>query len=166
MRIAQLRTTIVAVPQLRSYKSSWRRSYQGRGAQCSVLVELDTDDGLVGIGESPVMYAGKPEVTTALIGGIRELLIGADKAEPRDLIAQIDPAIPSGSVSSIAQLANMRVDYAADRGCTNPFVESGSKDRGEPATGRAHHADARSLHFVARAQNVDSCQAVANHHRH
>ena len=78
MKIAQLRTTTVAVPQVRSYKSSWRRSYHGRGAQCSVLVELETDDGLVGIGESPVVYAGKPEVTAALIGGIRELLIDAD----------------------------------------------------------------------------------------
>lgn len=78
MRLSQLKTTVVAVPQIRSYKSSWRRSYHGRGAQISVLVELGTDDGLVGIGESPVVYAGHPEVTCALIEGVRELLIGAD----------------------------------------------------------------------------------------
>jgi L-alanine-DL-glutamate epimerase-like enolase superfamily enzyme len=42
-----------------------------------VLVELETDDGLVGIGESPVVYAGHPEVTVALIGAIGELLLDA-----------------------------------------------------------------------------------------
>lgn len=78
MKVADVATTIVAVPQLRSYKSSWRRGFHGRRAQCSVLVEVTTDDGLVGIGESPVVYAGRPEVTSALIDGVRDLVIGAD----------------------------------------------------------------------------------------
>ena len=78
MRVADLRTTIVAVPQLRAYPSSWRRGYQGSTPALAVIVELQTDDGLVGIGESPVVYAGRPEVTVALIEGVRELVVGAD----------------------------------------------------------------------------------------
>lgn len=70
--------TVVAIPQLRPYKSSWRRAFHGRSAQCSVIVEVKTDEGLVGIGESPVVYAGHAEVTCALIDGVRELIIGED----------------------------------------------------------------------------------------
>jgi L-alanine-DL-glutamate epimerase-like enolase superfamily enzyme len=43
-----------------------------------VLVEVKTDDGLIGIGESPVVYAAQPEVTCALVDGVRDLVIGAD----------------------------------------------------------------------------------------
>ena len=58
MKITNLKTTIVAVPQKRQYKSSWRRIGQGFSHQCSVIVEVETDEGLVGIGESPVVFAG------------------------------------------------------------------------------------------------------------
>ena len=60
MRVTQIRQTIVAIPQHRAYKSSWRRSGHGTTALQSVLVELDTDDGVTGIGESPVVWAGRP----------------------------------------------------------------------------------------------------------
>ncbi len=89
MKIIDVRTTPVAVPQKRSYKSSWRRSYQGRSAHQAVLVELVTDEGLVGIGESPVVFAGRAEVTVALIEGVRELVIGADPLEHEILRRQI-----------------------------------------------------------------------------
>jgi L-alanine-DL-glutamate epimerase-like enolase superfamily enzyme len=78
MRIADIRTTIVAVPQKRQYRSSWRSSYQGSTPQLSVLVELETDEGAVGLGESPVVWAARPEATVALIDAVRPLLIGAD----------------------------------------------------------------------------------------
>lgn len=81
MKIADVRTTVVAVPQKREYRSSWRRSYQGSSPQIAVLVELETEDGLVGIGESPAVWAGRPEATVALIDGVRELLLGADPFE-------------------------------------------------------------------------------------
>jgi L-alanine-DL-glutamate epimerase-like enolase superfamily enzyme len=81
LKIIQFKTTVVAVPQHRAYKSSWRRRYQGRSAQCSVLVELLTDDGLSGIGESPVVYAAHPEVTVALLQGVSDLVVGADPLE-------------------------------------------------------------------------------------
>jgi L-alanine-DL-glutamate epimerase-like enolase superfamily enzyme len=78
VKIRDVQTTVVAVPQKRSYKSSWRRGYQGTGAQCAVLVELRTDEGLIGIGESPVVYAGHAGVTVALIDGITDLIVGRD----------------------------------------------------------------------------------------
>jgi L-alanine-DL-glutamate epimerase-like enolase superfamily enzyme len=81
MKIADVRTTVVAVPQKREYRSSWRRGYQGSTPQVAVLVELETDDGLVGIGESPAVWAGHPEVTVALIDAVHDLLLGADPFE-------------------------------------------------------------------------------------
>lgn len=81
MRIADLRTTVVAVPQRRAYKSSWRRRYHGSSPLLAVLVELETDDGLVGIGESPVVWAGRPEATVALIEAVRALVLGQDPFE-------------------------------------------------------------------------------------
>ena len=81
MKIADLRTTIVAVPQKREYPSSWRRSYQGSTAQIAVLIELETDEGLVGIGESPAVWAGRPEVTVTLIDAVRHLILDADPFE-------------------------------------------------------------------------------------
>src|SRR5919109_2667286 len=81
MKIVDVRTTVVAVPQKRAYRSSWRRSYQGSTAQVAVIVELETDDGVTGIGESPVVWAGRPEATVALIEGVRELIVGADPFE-------------------------------------------------------------------------------------
>lgn len=81
MKIADVRTTVVAVPQKRGYRSSWRRGYHGSTPQLAVLVELETDDGLVGIGESPAVWAGRPEATVALIDAVRDLLLGADPFE-------------------------------------------------------------------------------------
>jgi L-alanine-DL-glutamate epimerase-like enolase superfamily enzyme len=81
VKIADVRTTIVAVPQKREYRSSWRRGYQGSTPQVAVLVELETDAGLVGLGESPAAWAGRPEATVALIEGVRHLILGADPFE-------------------------------------------------------------------------------------
>src|SRR5882724_9164890 len=78
MRIADLRTTIVAVPQKREYRSSWRSSYHGSTPLTAVLVELETDDGAIGIGEAPVVWAARAEATVALVEAVRPLLIGAD----------------------------------------------------------------------------------------
>jgi L-alanine-DL-glutamate epimerase-like enolase superfamily enzyme len=81
MKIRELRTTIVAVPQLREYRSSWRRKGHGTSAQCSVLVEVLTDDGITGIGESPVVFAGNPDVTVALLKGVESLILDRDPFE-------------------------------------------------------------------------------------
>jgi L-alanine-DL-glutamate epimerase-like enolase superfamily enzyme len=89
MRIDDIRTTVVAVPQKRRYESSWRRKGHGHGAQVSVLVQVYTDEGLVGIGESPVVYAGSASATVALIEGVRELFLGADPLARNVLMGQM-----------------------------------------------------------------------------
>jgi L-alanine-DL-glutamate epimerase-like enolase superfamily enzyme len=66
------------VPQLRQYRSSWRSSYQGSTPHVAVLVELETDDGVVGLGEAPVVWAANADATVALIEAVRPLLVGAD----------------------------------------------------------------------------------------
>ena len=81
MKVTQIRQTIVAIPQRRAYRSSWRRSGHGTTALQSVLVEIDTDEGVTGIGESPVVWAGQADVTRALIAGIAHLVVGADPLE-------------------------------------------------------------------------------------
>ena len=78
MKIRELRTTVVSVPQLREYRSSWRRKGHGTSAQCSVLVEVLTDDGVTGIGESPVVFAGRPEVTVSLLKAVESLILDRD----------------------------------------------------------------------------------------
>ncbi len=81
MKITNLKTTIVAVPQKRQYKSSWRRIGQGFSHQCSVIVEVETDEGLVGIGESPVVFAGDPQVTVVMLEAVKKLIVGRDPLE-------------------------------------------------------------------------------------
>jgi L-alanine-DL-glutamate epimerase-like enolase superfamily enzyme len=81
MKVTRIRQTIVAIPQRRAYRSSWRRSGHGTTALQSVLVEIDTDEGVTGIGESPVVWAGQAGVTRALIAGIEHLVVGADPLE-------------------------------------------------------------------------------------
>jgi L-alanine-DL-glutamate epimerase-like enolase superfamily enzyme len=78
MKIVAVRRTAVAVPQKRRYQSSWRRSGHGTGALQAVLVELVTDDGPVGIGEAPVVWAGSAAVTIAMIDAVTPLIVGAD----------------------------------------------------------------------------------------
>ena len=81
MKVTRIRQTIVAIPQKRAYRSSWRRSGHGTTALQSVLVEIDTDEGVTGIGESPVVWAGQADVTRALIAGVEHLVVGADPLE-------------------------------------------------------------------------------------
>jgi glucarate dehydratase len=78
MKIAAVRRTVVAVPQHRRYASSWRRGGHGADALQAVLVELQTDEGLVGIGEAPVVFASSADVTVAMIDAVVPLLLGAD----------------------------------------------------------------------------------------
>ena len=85
MRITALRTTAVAVPQKRAYRSTWRRSGHGTNALQAVLVELETDDGRVGIGEAPVVWAGSAAVTVAMIEAVAPLVVGADPLD-HDLV--------------------------------------------------------------------------------
>jgi L-alanine-DL-glutamate epimerase-like enolase superfamily enzyme len=82
VKITGVRHTIVAIPQRRTYRSSWRKSGHGTSALQSVIVEIETDEGVTGIGESPVVWAGQAEVTRALLRGVDHLVVGADPLEP------------------------------------------------------------------------------------
>ena len=50
-----------------------------------MLVELVTDEGLTGIGEAPVVWAGSAAVTRAMIEAVAPLVVGADPLD-HDLI--------------------------------------------------------------------------------
>ncbi len=66
MKIEDIRVAPVAVP----YKKS------GKEPLTSVIVEVTTDTGITGIGESPAVLGGK--VTADIIESTREILIGRD----------------------------------------------------------------------------------------
>ena len=49
-----------------------------------MLVEIETDEGVTGIGESPVVWAGQADVTRALLAGVEHLVVGADRFKAMD----------------------------------------------------------------------------------
>ena len=107
MKIVELRTTAVAVPQKRTYRSSWRRSGHGTNALQAVLVELVTDEGLTGIGEAPVVWAGSAAVTTRDDRGGRAAGGRRRPARPRP-----DPAPPLYAETGMAHLGTQGVSWA------------------------------------------------------
>lgn len=82
VKITDVRCTIVAVPTKRGYKSTWRRTYHGILPMVAVLVEIDTDVGLVGIGEAPATVGKNAGITVDLIQAVKHILLGRD---PHDL---------------------------------------------------------------------------------
>ena len=74
MRITDLRTTIVAVPLTHAHPSSL--DVIGRAPCVSVIVEVHTDSGLVGIGESPVLTGA--EVCKLMIDSVKVQLVSED----------------------------------------------------------------------------------------
>jgi L-alanine-DL-glutamate epimerase-like enolase superfamily enzyme len=73
MKIAALKTTIVSVPFRKLYP--WRLGLS-RGTTC-VLVEVTTDTGLVGLGESPCLFP-PAEAFKAVMDACAPFLIGED----------------------------------------------------------------------------------------
>jgi len=73
MRITGLKTTIVSVPFRKP--CTWRQGW-ARGIT-SVLTEITTDSGLVGIGESPCFFP-PAEAFKAAIDASTPLLLGED----------------------------------------------------------------------------------------
>ena len=74
MKITDLKTTIVAVPLTHSHPSSL--DVIGRAPCVSVIVEVLTDSGLIGIGESPVLTGA--EVCKLMIDSAKPPLLGED----------------------------------------------------------------------------------------
>lgn len=72
MRITGLRATPVAVP----FRHEERWAYGGRDGLISVLLEVDTDEGVVGLGEAGAYPAA--EVVLAVIRSIEPFVVGED----------------------------------------------------------------------------------------
>lgn len=72
MRITGLRSTPVAVP----FHQQERWAYGGRDGLTSVLVEVDTDEGLVGLGEAGAYPSS--EVVLAVIRSVEGFVVGED----------------------------------------------------------------------------------------
>jgi L-alanine-DL-glutamate epimerase-like enolase superfamily enzyme len=74
VKITDLTSTIVAVPLTHAHPSSL--DVIGRAPCVSVTVEVQTDTGLVGVGESPVVTGA--EICKAMIDSVKPQLLGED----------------------------------------------------------------------------------------
>lgn len=73
MKITDLNTTIVSVPIKKTYPTAFGAF---SGHVTAVIVQIHTDDGLVGIGETPVLYSG--DITKQIVDFSRPILLGND----------------------------------------------------------------------------------------
>jgi L-alanine-DL-glutamate epimerase-like enolase superfamily enzyme len=83
VRIADVRTTVVSVP----FRADEVWAFGRRRGITNVLVELETDDGLVGIGES--VGWPTPETALAVIESVRPRVLGADPFRSEALLAAV-----------------------------------------------------------------------------
>ena len=74
MKVSDLKSTILAVPLTRTHPSSV--DLIGRAPVVTVMVELHTDAGIIGIGESPVVTGA--EACKLIIDSVKPLLLGED----------------------------------------------------------------------------------------
>jgi len=84
MRITALRATPVAVP----YRTDETWAFGRRSGMVSVLVELETDEGLVGLGEAAAYPS--TDIILGVLKSIENLVVGADPARIEQLIQRID----------------------------------------------------------------------------
>jgi L-alanine-DL-glutamate epimerase-like enolase superfamily enzyme len=84
MRITGLRTTPVAVP----FRTDEIWAFGRRRGQVSVLVELETDEGLVGLGEAATYPSA--EIVLAVFESLKPLVVGADPLRIEQLVRRID----------------------------------------------------------------------------
>jgi L-alanine-DL-glutamate epimerase-like enolase superfamily enzyme len=84
MRITGLRATPVAVPYLAD--EIW--AFGRRRGQVSVLLELETDEGLTGIGEAAAYPSAG--IVLAVVESLRPLVVGADPFEIERLVRRIE----------------------------------------------------------------------------
>lgn len=84
MRISSMTCTPVAVP----YRCDEVWAFGRRRGQVSVLVEIRTDDGLIGIGEAAAYPSA--EIVLGVFASIEALVVGADPFAIERLIRSID----------------------------------------------------------------------------
>lgn len=84
MRITNLTTTPVAIP----YRTDEIWAFGRRGGVVSVLLEMATDEGLVGLGEAPAYPSA--DIVLAAFRSIEPLVLGEDPIAIERLIHRID----------------------------------------------------------------------------
>lgn len=84
MRITGLRVTPVAVP----FRTEEIWAFGRRRGQVSLLLELDTDEGLVGLGEAAAYPSA--EIVLAVFRSLESLVLGADPLEIERMVRRID----------------------------------------------------------------------------
>lgn len=84
MRITAVRATPVAVP----YRSDETWAFGRRAGLVSVLIEVDTDAGVTGVGEAAAYPSA--DIVTAVLDSLTPLVVGADPSRIEALIQRID----------------------------------------------------------------------------
>jgi L-alanine-DL-glutamate epimerase-like enolase superfamily enzyme len=84
MRITRLRVTPVAVP----YRTDEVWAFGQRNGQVSLLLEIDTDEGITGIGEAAAYPSA--EIVLAVLRSIEPLVIGEDPFATERLVRRMD----------------------------------------------------------------------------
>jgi L-alanine-DL-glutamate epimerase-like enolase superfamily enzyme len=84
MRITDLRATPVAVP----YRADEVWAFGRRRGQVSVLLEVHTDEGLVGLGEAAAYPSAG--IVLAVLDSLRPLVLGADPVQIERLVRRIE----------------------------------------------------------------------------
>jgi L-alanine-DL-glutamate epimerase-like enolase superfamily enzyme len=83
MRITSLRATPVAVP----FRAEERWAFGGRRGMISVLLEVHTDEGLIGLGEASAYPS--VEVVLAVLRSVESLVVGEDPFEIERIMKRI-----------------------------------------------------------------------------
>ncbi|MFC4001778.1 mandelate racemase/muconate lactonizing enzyme family protein [Prauserella oleivorans] len=84
MRITGIRATPVAVP----YRSPEVWAFGRRRGQVSVLIEVDTDDGVTGLGEAAAYPSA--DIVLAVLRGLEPLVLGEDPFAVERLVRRIE----------------------------------------------------------------------------
>jgi L-alanine-DL-glutamate epimerase-like enolase superfamily enzyme len=84
MRITKIRATPVAVP----YRAEEMWAFGSRRGQVSVLIEVDTDDGVTGVGEAAAYPSA--EIVLAVLRSIEPLVLGEDPFAIERLVRRVD----------------------------------------------------------------------------
>ncbi len=84
MRITKVRATPVAVP----YRADEVWAFGRRRGQVSVLIEVETDEGLVGLGEAAAYPSAA--IVLAVLASLEPLVLGADPRQIERLVRRIE----------------------------------------------------------------------------
>ncbi len=140
MRITGLRATPVAVP----YVADEVWAFGRRRGQVSVLLEVDTDEGLVGLGEAAAYPSA--DIVLAVLASLRPLVIGADAFQIERLVRRIELVGTWHHVKATSPAI-----AAVEMACWDLV----GKASGQPLVnllGGRFHERVEFFHYVARAE--------------